>query len=43
MCGISGIYQNKKSRSEEELKEAVEKMNQSQKRRGPDDAGVFIN
>jgi len=40
MCGICGIYQTKKI-DEAELKEAVKKMNASQKNRGPDDEGVF--
>lgn len=42
MCGISGIYQNKGGNLNE-LKDAVEKMNDWQKKRGPDDEGVFFN
>lgn len=42
MCGITGIYQFK-STNKAELKEAIEKMNKSQARRGPDDEGVFVN
>ncbi|MEK7149450.1 MAG: asparagine synthase (glutamine-hydrolyzing) [Patescibacteria group bacterium] len=42
MCGISGIYQNKGGNLNE-LKDAVEKMNDCQKRRGPDDEGVFFD
>ncbi len=42
MCGIAGIYQFKNA-DKAELKEAVGKMNQSQRRRGPDDEGIFID
>ena len=42
MCGICGIYQTKKI-DEAELKEAVKKMNASQKNRGPDDEGILID
>src|SRR3989338_2737492 len=41
MCGISGIFFTKGK--PEELKEAIEKMNQVQGRRGPDDEGIFID
>ena len=45
MCGISGIYLNKKTnkKEREEMKEAVEKMNEVQKHRGPDDGGIFVD
>ena len=42
MCGITGIY-SFKSRNIIEFKKAVEKMNQSQFYRGPDDGGIFID
>lgn len=42
MCGIAGIYQFKNA-DKAELKKAVEKMNQAQARRGPDDEGIFID
>lgn len=44
MCGIAGIYLNKKTnkKEREEMKEAVEKMNASQKNRGPDDDGINL-
>ena len=41
MCGISGIFSTKGK--PEELKEAIEKMNQVQGRRGPDDEGIFTD
>jgi asparagine synthase (glutamine-hydrolysing) len=41
MCGISGVYQFKNT-GKANLKESVEKMNQSQARRGPDDEGIFL-
>jgi asparagine synthase (glutamine-hydrolysing) len=42
MCGISGVYQFKNT-GKTNLKESVERMNQSQARRGPDDEGIFID
>ncbi len=42
MCGISGIYQFKNS-NRLELEKAVELMNESQSRRGPDGDGIFID
>ena len=41
MCGIAGIFFTKNK--PKELKEAIEKMNQAQSRRGPDDEGIFID
>jgi len=41
MCGIAGIWQ--KNGNKEELKQVIEKMNQSQICRGPDDDGIFID
>ena len=43
MCGISGIYQNKNAKNKKKLEEAVKRMNEIQKRRGPDDEGIFID
>ncbi|MBI5305968.1 asparagine synthase (glutamine-hydrolyzing) [Candidatus Wolfebacteria bacterium] len=41
MCGIAGIYY--KNGKIAGLKEAVQKMNESQFHRGPDDEGIFID
>ena len=43
MCGIAGIYLNKKTvkKEQKELAAVIKKMNESQKRRGPDDEGIF--
>ncbi|MDP3015311.1 MAG: asparagine synthase (glutamine-hydrolyzing) [bacterium] len=43
MCGIAGIYQNKKIYNKKDLEAAAGKMNTSQKNRGPDDEGVFVD
>jgi len=42
MCGISGIFLNKKA-DKKELEKTVDLMNKFQKRRGPDDEGIFID
>ncbi|PIU98566.1 asparagine synthase (glutamine-hydrolyzing), partial [Candidatus Wolfebacteria bacterium CG03_land_8_20_14_0_80_40_12] len=41
--GIAGIYLNKKTvkKEQKELAAVIKKMNESQKRRGPDDEGIF--
>ncbi|MBI5079271.1 asparagine synthase (glutamine-hydrolyzing) [Candidatus Wolfebacteria bacterium] len=41
MCGIAGIYH--KNADKKEFGRAIERMNQSQFRRGPDDEGVFLD
>ncbi|MEK7451446.1 MAG: asparagine synthetase B, partial [Patescibacteria group bacterium] len=43
MCGISGVFLNIKNKNSKGLEQAVERMNQSQFRRGPDDKGVFVD
>lgn len=43
MCGIAGIYCGRKAENTEIFKRAVEAMNFSQKNRGPDDEGVFVD
>ncbi|MCL5004638.1 MAG: asparagine synthase (glutamine-hydrolyzing), partial [Patescibacteria group bacterium] len=43
MCGIAGIYQNQKIYNKKDLEATVGKMNTSQKNRGPDDEGIFID
>ncbi|KKP85455.1 MAG: Peptide methionine sulfoxide reductase MsrA, partial [Candidatus Nomurabacteria bacterium GW2011_GWA1_35_8] len=40
MCGIAGIYFNKK-KQKTELESIVSKMVQQQVNRGPDDSGIF--
>ena len=42
MCGITGVYLNKKVKNEKELKQATARMNEWQGQRGPDDEGVEI-
>lgn len=41
MCGISGIYN--KNRLFEKQKASIEKMNEAQLTRGPDDSGIFVD
>ncbi len=43
MCGISGVFLNIKNKNSKGLEQAVERMNQSQFRRGPDDEGIFAD
>ncbi|MEK7568217.1 MAG: asparagine synthetase B, partial [Patescibacteria group bacterium] len=43
MCGISGVFLNIKNKNSKGLEQVVERMNQSQFRRGPDDKGVFVD
>ncbi len=42
MCGIAGIFLNKKT-DEKELEKIIGLMNKCQRRRGPNDSGVFID
>ena len=42
MCGIAGIYFNKK-KQKTELESIVSKMVQQQVNRGPDDSGIFVD
>ncbi len=42
MCGVSGVYFNKKKKKNE-LEESVSKMTKQQVNRGPDDSGIFVD
>ena len=42
MCGIAGVYFNKKNKKSE-LENIVNKMVQQQVNRGPDNSGIFVD